>query len=294
MNSARAFPIALVLLACSTVAAAQGKGAGHGHGNGNGRITGPSAAGAPELQLAGTGIRNFGSWLDDASVLPNGDGSLALSFGYWRTPGYHEFDIPVIDGGLGVSRRVQFGFSVPYYHANEPGGPVARGLGDIYLNTKVQLRDPGDRQIGFAVIPIVELLSNAPAPGEPRVNWAIPGSVEFRVGNWRAYGTAGYFSRGAIFASGAVEVALSNRAWMTGSISRSHSIDRDDVSGSMGLSQSRTDVSGGGTIALTPAVYVFATIGRTISRRDANSATVMLTTGLAFSFNAWRAPAMSR
>ena len=35
----------------------------------------------------------------------------------------------VVTGTVNAPRRVQFGFSVPYYHANEPGGPIARGLG---------------------------------------------------------------------------------------------------------------------------------------------------------------------
>ena len=101
----------------------------------------------------------------------------------------------------------------------------------------------------------------------------------------RTFGSAGYFSRGALFASGAVEAALSNRAWVTGSISRSHSIEKDDLSVALGLTQSRTDVSGGMSVVVGPAISAFGSVGRTISRRDANSATFTLTMGLAYAFS---------
>ena len=61
---------------------------------------------------------------------------------WFRSPAYHEFDAPIGDGAIGLTRKVQFGFSVPYYHVNAPGGPVVRGIGDLYLTSKVQLREP--------------------------------------------------------------------------------------------------------------------------------------------------------
>src|SRR5688572_17146788 len=137
-------PPLVLVLALAAVAAAQG----NGRGRANGRFKGgaapsPSSGGAAQLQvpvqvqaptqpqLSGTGVRNFGAWLDDASLMQPGMSSLSVSFGWFRSPVFREFDVPVVDGGVGVTRRVQFGFSVPYYHANEPGGPVARGLGDL-------------------------------------------------------------------------------------------------------------------------------------------------------------------
>jgi hypothetical protein len=271
-------------------AAAQGNGQGNGHAYGHykNHVTsgGPSAAGSPELQISGTGIRTFGSWLDDASVMPEGVGSVSLAFSYWRTPAYREFDVPVVDGSLGLTRRIQVGVSVPYYHAGEPGGPVARGLGDLYLSTKIQLRDPSlpGRHVGFSVTPLVEILSYTPADAS-RFSWALPGSIEVRHGRVRAFGSAGYFSRGALFASSAVELAVSDSVWITGSVSRSHSVTKDDLSVALGLTQSRTDVSGSAAVALLPGMSVFGAVGRTVSRRDANSATLSISTGLAFSFN---------
>ena len=283
-------PPLLIMLALAPPAAAQGNGNAYGRFKG-GAAPSPSSGGAAQLQpqLSGTGVRNFGAWLDDASLLPAGGGSVSVSFGWFRSPVFREFDAPVVDGGVGLMRRVQFGFSLPYYHANEPGGPVARGLGDLYLNAKVQLRDPAAHSsgVGFAVTPVLEVLSSDPGPDARRFNWALPLSIELQRSRVRAFGSAGYFSRGSLFASGALELALSERMWATGTITRSHSTKPDELSRALGLSQSRTDVNGGVSRLMTPTMALFGSVGRTISRQDANSATLVVSGGVAFNFAAW-------
>jgi hypothetical protein len=271
---------------------AQGNGRGHAYGKRNQSSSGsgpapapaPSSSGASfEPSPAGTGARNFGAWLDDASVMAVGHGSLTLSFAYWRTPSYRELDFPVADGAISLSRRVQFGMSIPYYHAGESGGPVARGLGDLYLSTKVQLQEPSRGKLGFAVTPLVEILSFAPSPDRGRVSWAIPVNVEYQGDGWRTFASTGYFSRGAVFVSGALEIAITDRTWLTGSISQSHSLEQDDLSTALGIAQTRTDASGGLGVSLSPSVAVFSTVGRTLSSRDPTSASFFLTSGVSLS-----------
>ena len=274
-------------------AAAQGNGNGNGHAYGLYKhpqpttptsASGPSGAGAAEIQIAGTGIRNFGSWLDDASMVAPGQGFMSLGFGLWKMPGYREFDLPTIDTSVGLHRRVQVGVSAPFYHANEPGGPTARGLGNMYLSSKFLLRDASTHPVGFSLSPTLEVLSSAP-PDRSRISWALPVNLEVQRTGWRVYGSAGYFSRGALFASGAIERALSERVWVTGTISNAHSIDPDPLSVALGLAQTRTDVSGGVTASITPKMAVFGSVGRTISKQDANSANLVLTGGLGFNFS---------
>ena len=296
-------PPLVLVLALATAAEAQGNGRGKANGRVKaGAAPAPSSGGAAQLQpqqvagtggastgVAGTGVRNFGAWLDDASLLTPGMSSVSVSFGWFRSPVFREFDVPVVDGGVGVTRRVQFGFSVPYYHANEPGGPVARGLGDLYLNAKVQLRDPAAHSsgIGFSVTPVLEVLSTDPGPEGSRLNGALPASIEMQRQRVRAFASAGYFSRGSLFASGAIELALSDRLWATGAITRSRSTKADEFSNLLGLSQSRTDVNGGVTYLVASTVAAFGNVGRTISRQDANSASLVVSGGVSFSFPAW-------
>ena len=282
--------VLFVLLVGVPVALAQGNGHAYGHTkNRPGAAAQPSAAGAPELQAApGISTLSFGSWLDDASLIPRGGGTMSVAFSYWRTPLYHEVDVPVIDGGVGIAPRVQVNFSVPYYHASDSDGTVVRGLGDVYLSTKIQLKDPSTAtRIGLALTPLVEVLTYAPRPDTSRVSWAIPVSMELRRDRWRTFGSAGYFSRGALFASGAIEISMTNRTAVTGSISRSHSIRRDETSAALGLGQSRTDVSGALSVALNQTVSAFGAVARTISKQDANSSTLAVTGGIAFAFDAW-------
>lgn len=296
-----ALPLVLVL-ALAASAAAQGNGRGRANGRFKaGPAPVPSSGGAAQQQsqplagtqqLAGTGVRNFGAWLDDASLLPAGTGSMSLSFGWFRSPVFREFDVPVVDGGVGVTRRVQLGFSIPYYHANEPGGPIARGLGDLYLSAKVQLRDPAAHEsgVGFAVVPVLEVLSTHPGAEGSRFNWALPASIEVQRQRVRVFASTGYFSRGSLFASSAVELALSDSLWATGAITGSYSTKADELSRALGLSKSRTDVNGGITYMVAPAVAAFGSVGRTISRQDANSASLVVSGGVSFSFAAWTPP----
>jgi hypothetical protein len=274
-------------------AAAQGNSHGHGHAYGQLKSStgAPAGGGAAQVQPGvAAGVRNFGSWLDDASMMEPGGGSLAVSFGWYRSPLFHEFDAPVADGGIGFTRRVQFGFSVPYYHMNEPGGPVFRGLGDLYLSSKVQVLEPAaaHRGVGVAVTPVVEMLSSDPVDGTTRFNWAAPISLELQRSGWRLFGSAGYFSQGSLFASGAIEMALAQRVTVTGTLTQSHSTIADDPAATLALSRTRRDLSGGLTYMVSSGCGVFGTVGRTISQQDANAASVVISGGVAFNFAAWQ------
>jgi hypothetical protein len=276
---------AFVLIGASA-ASAQGNGRGNAFGHYKSTVSAASNPSAPiaESSIAGTGVRNFGSWLDDASILEAGSGFVSVGFGLFKTPVYREVDLPTIDSGVAIHRRVQVGMSVPYYSATVGGGPIGRGFGDVYLSAKIQLREPSAGRAGFGIIPMVEVLSVAPLDGSSRVTWALPASVELQRTGWRVYGTAGYFSRGAMFGSGAVEVELSDRTFLNGTISQSYSVRHDDLSAALGLRKARTDVNGGVTFALRPEVAVYTSVGRTISARDDNSATFVFNAGLSLGF----------
>ena len=287
----RAVSIALIGLAvaCGTAAAQ-----GNGHGNALGHYKNPAAPSTPAPQaapvqadaqgapMAGAGVRNFGSWLDDATIQDPGRGYVSIGMSVFRTPGYQEIDLPAVDSGFAVNRRLQVGMSVPYYYANAPGDPVTRGFGDVYLNAKYQLRAPTAKRAGFALIPMVEVLSVAPASGGSRVQWALPVSVERQFSNWRAMGSGGYFSRGALFGAGALEFELSPRAWATGAWSYSYSTRRDDLSNALGFHRSRNDVSGGLTYAVRPDVAVYGSLGRTLFADDGSGATLTASAGVSF------------
>ena len=277
---------AAVVLLDASAATAQGNGRGNAFGHYKSTVSAGSnpSTSVAEGSIPGTGVRNFGSWIDDASVMDVGSGFVSIGLGIFKTPVYREVDLPTVDSGVAVHRRVQLGMSVPYYSGTVAGTPVGRGFGDVYLSAKIQLREPKGSRAGFGIIPMIEVLSVAPPDGGSRVNWALPASIELQRRGWRMYGTAGYFSRGAMFASGAAEVELSDRAWLNGTISQSYSVRHDDLSAALGLHKARTDVNGGVTFAVRPDVAVYTSLGRTISARDDNSATVVFNAGLSLGF----------
>ena len=292
----RTLPFMIGLALCGLLAqpaAAQGRGNAFGHGKGAtsaGAAATASSAGSPSAADGGagpapdTGVRNFGAWLDDASVLAPGGGFTSFSVGYWRLASFTEVDAPSFDVAFGLTKRVQAGASVPVYHASAAGAPSVRGIGDLYLTSKIQLREPAAGTFGFAVIPLIQVLSAEPLPGAGRVSWAVPVSLEYQGTGWRTYGSTGYFSRGSLFASAAVEIAVASRTWVTGTLSQSHSI-RDDTSADLlGLSANRTDVSGGATWAASDAVALFGAIGRTLGRDDGSATQLFLSGGLSVSW----------
>jgi hypothetical protein len=286
----RAIAIAAVLCGGASSAAAQGNSAGHGHAH-QGGVTAGAGGTATPLPASGVGVRNFGVWLDDASVAEPGGGWATLSLGYYRSDFFHEVDVPVADAGIGLTNRVQAGFSVPVYNVTPIGGVRAHGVGDVYLHSKIQMRDPNTAPNGFgyALVPIVEV-SREPLPGQSKVNWALPVSLELRRAGWRTYGSGGYFSRGSVFGSIAVERSLTERFAVTGTFSDSF-ITKVDPAVPETLGRSRADVSGGASYAAGPSWIVFGSVGRTISTHDRDSTNLSFTAGVSLNMAAPQAAA---
>jgi hypothetical protein len=263
-------------------AGAQGRGNGFGRNNRT-SATAPTPTAAINTASA-TGIRQFGSWLDDASVVQPGGAWTSISFGYFTSDGSRQTDMPVIDAGVGVARRVQLGISVPYYHLNFPDGTRMNGVGDVYFNTKVVLADPAeqDSRIGIAITPVVEVASQS-VPGTSRFAWAAPISFEARRDTYRVFGSTGYFSRGAFFGSGAIEKPLSERAVITGSMTHMRSLKDDVTADAMGIPKARTDITAVMAYFVNSSIAAFVGTGRTLAS-GGHGTSFMLTGGLSFSF----------
>jgi hypothetical protein len=276
---------------------AQGKGNAFGHAKKPSATAATVSASAGSVTESGavstgadlTGTRNFASWLDDASIAEPGTGVMSFAAGYWRMAGFSELDVPSFDVGIGLTPRVQAGASVPVYHASATGGPVSRGIGDLYFNSKIQLRapaaGPGGR-VGVALVPLVQVLSAEPAPGESRVSWGLPVALEVQREGWRVYGSTGYFSRGSLFASAAIELPLTGRSWVTGTLTQSRSLKADAGADALGLPQNRTDISGGAAWAVADSIALFASLGRTLSRDNPTDTHLFVTGGLSVNSDA--------
>jgi len=116
------------------------------------------------------------------------------------------------------------------------------------------------------------------------VHWALPVSFERRFQRFRAYGAAGYFSRGAVFGSAAAEVPASAKVTLTGALSYARSVKTDALSDARQLARDRWDVTASGTYALRPTATLFGSVGRTISRLDENASSLALGAGVSLGF----------
>jgi hypothetical protein len=276
-----------VPLLCSLVAApafAQGKGNGKGKSKpGGGPVTSGSAASSAANDAASAGglaIRQFGAWLDDASLLARGSGSTSISFGHYGSLAGTQTDFPVVDAGFGLSKRVQIGVTVPYYHARFLDGTTIGGLGDVFLSSKVLLREAtGKRPLGLALSPVVEISDN-PLPGYDSFAWGLPVSIETQLAGYRVFGSTGYFSRGAIFAAAAVEVPVGERVVTIGGLTLMRSVNESLAADALGLSKARADVTASAAYFVSPSIALFGGTGRTLGNRDGTGTTFMLTAGI--------------
>jgi hypothetical protein len=277
-----------VTLCLPRPAAAQGNSQNKGRGV-RPAAPSPSAAGQP----VGAGIRNFGAWLDDTSIVAPRSGWAGFSLGFTKSSFGHQFDMPSADVGYGISPRVQVGLSMPYYRASY-GVVTASGLGDTYLNAKLNLVDAtkSPHRFGLAVVPVLEILSGVP-DGAGRWHWGLPASVEIRHRAMRLYGAGGYFSRGAVFGSGAVEWTSSQGYTVTGALTHGYSLKADPLSDALGLNRQRADASASVSRAVTRTIAAYGGVGRTLTRADTNSTQLSLSGGVVM-FLASPAPARPR
>jgi hypothetical protein len=281
----RTSSIVVLLVAIATIASAQGRstesgrtkeksgnagGAGHGEAEAVSSTaslspsTSTTATAAPPASASGAVY--YGSWLDDASVVPLRTVWVGLSSGYWRAETGRQVDAPVLNVAAGVAPRVHIGANVPIYHVHDASGATGSGLGNVFLYGKIVLRDPSvQKNFGLAITPLLERATT----DQDRYSWALPLNVETRINRIRVYGSGGYFSRGAVFAQGAVELPVGNHAAVTGNVGRSF------ANGSH-----QTDVGVGSILFLTSSTGVTFSIGRTFSPVEAASRGVWIGGGL--------------
>jgi hypothetical protein len=198
-------------------------------------------------------------------------------------------DVPSIDASLGVAPRWQLSASVPYSRIADDAGGTWHGFGDLYVTTKVRLNKPSATW-GVAVSPTLELLNEdtALALGTRRTHLVLPVSAEVGRAPWRVYGTGGYFTRGAVFASGAVERLIGDRAAVTGIIMHARSTADDAAVATP--SASRTDGACIVAFSVTPGVALFGSIGRTLTGLEPDGSRLLLGFGVSMQLAAPQAP----
>jgi hypothetical protein len=301
VSRSTAVSVAVLVVALTSAEIPRARAQGHGHGppenpgkppagNGAGSSGTPGAGHRGLNAAAGLGptgsaefpVRNFGSWVDDTYVLPAGEAWVGLGAGYWNLPYADQVDAPIVTTSVGVARRLHLSATVPIASITYPDGYSLRRLGDTYVSAKLGLRD-ATNGVGLAVSPLVLGDGSWPAPDGGtigRVHWALPVNLEYRGMGWRVHGSAGYFSRGAVFGSGTVDVSLGTRAGVLGLISHTYSTRDPLTVPDTPVQRSRTDASGGMYVLPRPIVSLYTLAGRTVSHIDDYASTFFVTGGV--------------
>ena len=277
----------LVTLAIALPAAAQGK-SGQAHGKKPAApppttttlpaSTAPATSGnasAGPVAPSVTPAAPF-AWMDDANLMAPGTVWLGVSMVSWHGGGVREVVVPVFDGSIGITPRVQFGASVPR---------VAGGLGTSFYTAKIAILNGETHGMKLAIGPTLEVLGAAsmqfgPA-GQSRTQWGLPVSVEIERAAARLYGSSGYFSPGIWYAGAGIARSVSERIGVSGSFSRAWTRTTTDGLAAMGTS--RNDLSGGASVTLTPSIAVYGSLGRTIGTAAEDGAGTTLAFGLSLS-----------
>jgi hypothetical protein len=248
--------------------------------NGATPAPGSHTSSAPET-LAIT-PRALGSWIDDASVMSPRATWMTVSTNQWKSPVGTGHDAPIVDLVRGLTPRVQVGVTLPYSRFSDGSGQTWTGLGDVYITAKVLLRSPDATRMGISVSPSMEWATGASAvtPGSDRVHWVFPVNFELRRTAWRAYGSGGYFTRGAVFAAAALEKTLTPRVLATGTLTQSFSTSAASAADAYGLSRRRTDAGGGVAVTVSPTLMLFGSISRTLSQLEFDSSRVAVNAGV--------------
>ncbi len=212
----------------------------------------------------------YGSWLDDASIVPSGGAWLGLSTGYWKADAMSQIDAPVMSAVVGLNRRMQIGGSVPIYHFRDGSGVSESGIGNMAIYGKAMIVDAAKNShgVGLAVAPLLEISTSA----TDRFGWALPLNIEVRRDRVRLYGSGGYFSRGAVFASVAAEVPLGNRTSVTGNFGQSYA-----VAGSH-----QTSIGASGSLTVTPTASLYVGLGRTFQPASVGVGGTSMAGGVSF------------
>jgi hypothetical protein len=277
--------VALATMLAGVPVLAQGKSGKNGQGkNGQGKkgaATPNQSVLPPPTALPVSSVAPF-AWVDGASLVSPGTLWLGLSMVQWRGGGLSETSIPVIDGAVGLTPRVQLGATVPRVLGSSDPAGAQGGLGTTFFSAKIGVVGDDTRNFRVAVSPTLEILSQASMLGavndQSRTQWGLPVSVDVDREGTRFFGSSGYFSPGVWYLGAGAARQLTERLAVTASLSRAWS-----SAGGLDLTVSgpkRHDLSGGASIDVTEHFGVFASIGRTFGTAAEDGAGTTLAVGM--------------
>jgi hypothetical protein len=224
------------------------------------------------------------TWVDDTDTPERGAGFFELSAVRWQAQDAADTDLPAVSFGVGATDQLQLGGSLSMARATYTTGAPTFGLDEALLESKYQILDPDEHEVGIAVSPLVEILGQAvakdPALHVSRVNYVLPVTFEVSFEHGAVYGTLTYFSRGVASVGLEAERTVSKRVTLAALVTYAYATRLYFENATGPTVRSRTDAAGEIYVALNDAVTLFGNAGRTVSALNLNAATLSATVGV--------------
>jgi len=253
----------------------------------------PPGAPAQITQTEETRRRVFspGALLDDYEIVEPRSITFTFGAGYVKVPSGWDVWMPSADLSVGLTRWMDISV---YSSVSKTNFDFFRttAVGDSYINAKFILVKEGPGRPGIAFQPVLEVLGRPSLANNPlapnKVNAVFGGMVGKNL--WetiRVYNHTGYFTRGIVFTSAALEITRFSRVtpvvWSTfGALTA----NRDAVA-ERELNASRPDVGGTLGFRLAKDWSGWISASRSIGRRDFNSVSFSVGGGISYTWRPW-------
>jgi hypothetical protein len=232
------------------------------------------------------------SFYDDADTTAPGVLNISQGLDYDRVSAGKDISVPSSDFSVGVNRWLDLSASLGYARSQFETIRVG-GMADTYVGGKAVVLQGRKLRPAIAIKPTFEVLgaastvNNLLAPS--RVNFMLPVMVQESFESFRAYYTVGYLTRGVFFQSLAYEANRWSHVTPTAIVSHSRLTRELGLVSGLGLNRSRTDLTGGIAVNVTPKWTIFGSAGRSVGRLDVNSSVYQFSGGISLNLRLWGA-----
>ncbi len=236
-------------------------------------------------------VSSPGALLDDYEIVEPRSITFTFGAGYVKVPSGWDVWAPSADFSMGLTRWMDISM---YSSVSKTSIETFRttAVGDSYINAKFILLKEGPGRPGIAFQPVLEVLGRPSLANNPlapnKVNAVFGGMVGKNL--WetiRVYNHTGYFTRGIVFTSAALEFTRLRRVtpvvFATFGALTAH---RETVA-ERELNASRPDVGGTLGFRLAKDWSGWISVSRSIGRRDFNSVTVSVGGGVSYTWRPW-------
>ncbi len=232
-----------------------------------------------------------GALLDDYEVVEPRSITFTFGAGYLKVPSGYDVWMPSSDLSIGLTRWMDVSlFSSVSKNSFETFRTTA--MGDAYINAKFVLLREGPRRPGIALQPALEVLGRPSLANNPlapnKVNAAFGGMLGKNIRDTvRIYSHSGYFTRGIVFTSAAMEITRFSRITPVAFATFGALTDHRETAAELLLNASRLDVGGTLGVRLAKDWSAFVSASRSLGRRDFNSVSIAVGGGVSYTWRPW-------